>query len=126
MSKKNGLEYETVKPGQGATLYGRAPYLDLSDNSDKDVTQILVTGPIQWTSKRMIDQATINFGTFSASDVIFDSLITRNGKQYNFRGYFPGSAWPTGFTEYQINVIIPLANGYTSECVFNVCSLGVI
>lgn len=115
-------------PDQEAYLYARAQRLDLTTDTLVDVEQADVAS-IAWTVKVERTGAAVANGTFSASDVVFDTLLTSADiDDSNFRGRFAGTCFPDAGTTYQVRVVITL-NGTptnTVEIVVNYKTLGVV
>ncbi len=116
---------QTVRPNQAGEVYARLPYLDLADNTEKDLTISLVSS-IAWTSKIKSTGVAVDSGTLTPASVIFDSLLTYNGGDYNFRAELPGSAWPDGSSQYQIDIVATLSSGKVSTCLAHVTTIAYV
>lgn len=113
---------QTVRPDQAGVVYARLPYLDLSDDTEKDLTVSLVSS-IAWNSKVKSTGVSVTSGTLTVASVIFDSLLTYEGESYNFRAELPGTAWPDGSTQYQIDIVATLTSGKESSCLAHVTTI---
>lgn len=95
-------------PDQEAYLYALVNFLNTTTNEYADITQSVVAS-IAWAVKTKVGGTAVANGTFTVSDVIFDSGITDpDGNACNFRARFAGTCFPNGGVTYQVRVVITL------------------